>query len=166
MFMCFRAVGACTLHDRRSSSSLIHSVSMCAVQNMCVLVAFVRSLACAVMSRCRVLQEHRSTKIAVISGVGTRHYYRKLGYHLEGPYMVKYLVQPADVATTPGTGAVAAGVAAQPAAAAEVQAAGSVGSSSRDSRVQRRRWTRPVAAAHVPGYNVGVAPAVPAVAVC
>ncbi|KAG2434395.1 hypothetical protein HYH02_012407 [Chlamydomonas schloesseri] len=36
--------------------------------------------------------EHRSVKIAVISGVGTRHYYRKLGYHLEGPYMVKYLV--------------------------------------------------------------------------
>lgn len=40
------------------------------------------------------VQEHRSTKIAVISGVGTRHYYRKLGYHLEGPYMVKQLGQP------------------------------------------------------------------------
>lgn len=38
-------------------------------------------------------REHRSTKIAVISGVGTRHYYRKLGYELEGPYMVKYLVK-------------------------------------------------------------------------
>ncbi|XP_049359486.1 elongator complex protein 3 [Solanum verrucosum] len=37
-------------------------------------------------------REHRSTKIAVISGVGTRHYYRKLGYELEGPYMVKSLV--------------------------------------------------------------------------
>lgn len=37
------------------------------------------------------IREHRSTKIAVISGVGTRHYYRKLGYELEGPYMVKYL---------------------------------------------------------------------------
>ncbi|GFP87545.1 elongator complex protein 3 [Phtheirospermum japonicum] len=36
------------------------------------------------------VREHRSTKIAVISGVGTRHYYRKLGYELEGPYMVKY----------------------------------------------------------------------------
>mmetsp|Transcript_21835 Transcript_21835/g.37291 ORF Transcript_21835/g.37291 Transcript_21835/m.37291 type:complete len:590 (-) Transcript_21835:666-2435(-) len=35
--------------------------------------------------------EHHSTKLAVISGVGTRHYYRKLGYHLEGHYMVKYL---------------------------------------------------------------------------
>jgi len=35
--------------------------------------------------------EHRSTKVAVISGVGTRHYYRKLGYELEGPYMVKHL---------------------------------------------------------------------------
>jgi hypothetical protein len=29
--------------------------------------------------------------MAVISGVGTRHYYRKLGYELEGPYMVKDL---------------------------------------------------------------------------
>ena len=36
-------------------------------------------------------EEHGSDKIAVISGVGTRHYYRKLGYELEGPYMVKYL---------------------------------------------------------------------------
>ncbi|KAM0686714.1 Elongator subunit, partial [Conglomerata obtusa] len=31
--------------------------------------------------------EHRSKKIAIISGVGTRDYYRKFGYHLEGPYM-------------------------------------------------------------------------------
>ena len=36
-------------------------------------------------------EEHGSNKIAVISGVGTRHYYRKLGYELEGPYMVKHL---------------------------------------------------------------------------
>lgn len=36
-------------------------------------------------------REHRSHKLAVISGVGTRHYYRKLGYHLEGHYMVKSL---------------------------------------------------------------------------
>lgn len=34
-------------------------------------------------------EEHGSSKIAVIAGVGTRHYYRKLGYTLEGPYMVK-----------------------------------------------------------------------------
>lgn len=33
--------------------------------------------------------EHGSVKLAVISGVGTRDYYRKLGYELEGPYMVK-----------------------------------------------------------------------------
>ncbi|EFJ27096.1 hypothetical protein SELMODRAFT_412723 [Selaginella moellendorffii] len=36
-------------------------------------------------------KEHRSVKLAVISGVGTRHYYRKLGYELEGPYMTKRL---------------------------------------------------------------------------
>ncbi|XP_017785292.1 PREDICTED: elongator complex protein 3 [Nicrophorus vespilloides] len=37
------------------------------------------------------MKEHLSTKIAVISGVGTRNYYKKLGYTLEGPYMVKSL---------------------------------------------------------------------------
>lgn len=35
--------------------------------------------------------EHLSDKILVIAGVGTRHYYRKLGYELEGPYMSKSL---------------------------------------------------------------------------
>ena len=38
--------------------------------------------------------EHGSWKLAVISGVGTRHYYRKLGYELDGPYMSKVLVKP------------------------------------------------------------------------
>jgi elongator complex protein 3 len=37
------------------------------------------------------IEEHGSTKMAVISGIGTRHYYRKLGYKLEGVYMVKKL---------------------------------------------------------------------------
>ncbi|XP_077991162.1 elongator complex protein 3 [Glandiceps talaboti] len=46
------------------------------------------------------LEEHGSSKIAVISGVGTRNYYRKLGYELEGPYMVKMLTQ--ECATTDG----------------------------------------------------------------
>ncbi|XP_012691092.1 elongator complex protein 3 [Clupea harengus] len=36
-------------------------------------------------------EEHGSSKLAVISGVGTRNYYRKMGYELEGPYMVKRL---------------------------------------------------------------------------
>ncbi|KIH46762.1 hypothetical protein ANCDUO_23184 [Ancylostoma duodenale] len=35
--------------------------------------------------------EHRSEKIVVISGVGTRDYYRKLGYEIDGPYMSKLL---------------------------------------------------------------------------
>ncbi|KAI5149766.1 elongator complex protein 3 [Enteropsectra breve] len=35
--------------------------------------------------------EHCSSKIAIISGVGTRAYYAKFGYYLEGPYMVKQL---------------------------------------------------------------------------
>jgi elongator complex protein 3 len=37
-------------------------------------------------------EEHGSIKLAVISGVGTRDYYRKLGYELDGPYMSKSLV--------------------------------------------------------------------------
>uniref|UniRef100_A0A915AAW4 Elongator complex protein 3 n=1 Tax=Parascaris univalens TaxID=6257 RepID=A0A915AAW4_PARUN len=36
-------------------------------------------------------REHRSHKLAVISGVGTRNYYRKMGYELDGPYMSKQL---------------------------------------------------------------------------
>jgi len=36
-------------------------------------------------------EEHGSQKITVISGVGTRNYYRKLGYELDGPYMSKDL---------------------------------------------------------------------------
>lgn len=28
------------------------------------------------------------------AGVGTRNYYRKMGYELEGPYMVKDLYRP------------------------------------------------------------------------
>lgn len=37
-------------------------------------------------------EEHESTKLSVISGVGTRGYYRKLGYELDGPYMSRMLV--------------------------------------------------------------------------
>ena len=38
-------------------------------------------------------QEHGARKISVISGVGTRNYYRKLGYKLDGPFMSKTLVE-------------------------------------------------------------------------
>ncbi|KAH9981395.1 hypothetical protein BGW80DRAFT_1504218 [Lactifluus volemus] len=37
-------------------------------------------------------EEHGSIKLAVISGVGTRDYYRRLGYDLDGPYMSKSLL--------------------------------------------------------------------------
>lgn len=36
-------------------------------------------------------EEHGSKKISVISGVGVRNYYAKLGYELDGPYMSKML---------------------------------------------------------------------------
>ncbi|KAM5456305.1 Elongator subunit [Microsporum audouinii] len=36
-------------------------------------------------------EEHRSRKISVISGVGVRSYYAKLGYYLDGVYMSKML---------------------------------------------------------------------------
>lgn len=35
------------------------------------------------------LEEFGVKRLAVIAGVGVRNYYRKLGYHLEGTYMVK-----------------------------------------------------------------------------
>uniref|UniRef100_A0A1B6DSB2 Elongator complex protein 3 n=1 Tax=Clastoptera arizonana TaxID=38151 RepID=A0A1B6DSB2_9HEMI len=38
-------------------------------------------------------EEHGSKKISVISGIGTRNYYRKIGYELDGPYMSKMLLQ-------------------------------------------------------------------------
>ena len=37
-------------------------------------------------------EEHGNEKLAVISGVGTRGYYARLGYSLDGPYMSKQLV--------------------------------------------------------------------------
>ena len=62
--------------------------------------------------------EHRSTKLAVISGVGTRHYYRKLGYELEGPYMVKALEVPPRAGRGRGpAGCTGASKAAEPAPA-------------------------------------------------
>jgi elongator complex protein 3 len=38
-----------------------------------------------------VARENGKKKMAIISGVGVREYYRKRGYALEGPYMVKKL---------------------------------------------------------------------------
>lgn len=38
-----------------------------------------------------IAKEQGKNKIVVISGVGVREYYRKLGYQKEGPYMVKAL---------------------------------------------------------------------------
>ena len=45
------------------------------------------------MAECEAigLREHNDHRMAVISGVGTRGYYRKLGYKLNGPYMCKAL---------------------------------------------------------------------------
>ena len=40
--------------------------------------------------------EHGSQKIAIISGVGVRGYYRRLGYWLDGPYMSKWLKDDGD----------------------------------------------------------------------
>ncbi|KAH9385704.1 elongator complex protein 3 [Nematocida major] len=36
-------------------------------------------------------EEHGSRKLAIISGIGTRNYYRKLGYEIDGVYMSKDL---------------------------------------------------------------------------
>jgi elongator complex protein 3 len=37
-------------------------------------------------------EEFDAKKLLVISAVGTRQYYHKLGYLLDGPYMAKLLV--------------------------------------------------------------------------
>ena len=39
----------------------------------------------------KISKENGYKKIVVISGVGVREYYRKIGYKLEGEYMVKGL---------------------------------------------------------------------------
>jgi len=39
----------------------------------------------------KIAIKNNKRRIVVISGVGVRDYYRKLGYHKEGPYMVKVL---------------------------------------------------------------------------
>jgi len=39
----------------------------------------------------RIAREAGYDKVAIISGIGVREYYRKWGYALEGTYMVKYL---------------------------------------------------------------------------
>ena len=35
------------------------------------------------------LEKYDTHKISVLSGIGTRNYYRRFGYKREGPYMVK-----------------------------------------------------------------------------
>lgn len=40
-----------------------------------------------------IAKQNGKEKIAIISGIGVREYYRKLGYELEGPYMVKYITR-------------------------------------------------------------------------
>ncbi|HPN81233.1 MAG TPA: GNAT family N-acetyltransferase, partial [bacterium] len=42
----------------------------------------------------KITRQHQLKKIAVISGVGVREYYKKNGYNLEGSYMVKTLEGP------------------------------------------------------------------------
>jgi elongator complex protein 3 len=39
------------------------------------------------------LEEHGSYKISIISGIGVRNYYRRLGYTLDGPYMSKIIAE-------------------------------------------------------------------------
>jgi len=38
-----------------------------------------------------IARKNGKNKIVVISGIGAREYFRKLGYSLEGPYMVKLI---------------------------------------------------------------------------
>ena len=47
-----------------------------------------RLMACAEA----VARRRGCTRLADISGIGVRQYYRKLGYELRGTYMIKYLL--------------------------------------------------------------------------
>jgi elongator complex protein 3 len=38
-----------------------------------------------------IAKKNKSKSLFVISGVGVRQYYKKIGYKLKGPYMVKKL---------------------------------------------------------------------------
>ena len=38
-----------------------------------------------------IARDHGYKKMAVISGIGTREYYKKLGYELEKIYMIKHI---------------------------------------------------------------------------
>jgi elongator complex protein 3 len=40
----------------------------------------------------KIAKKEKTKKISVISGVGVREYYRRLGYKLEDTYMVKDLI--------------------------------------------------------------------------
>jgi elongator complex protein 3 len=40
----------------------------------------------------KIAKDKKIKKLSVISGVGVREYYQKLGYHLENTYMVKKLI--------------------------------------------------------------------------
>jgi len=37
----------------------------------------------------KIAKKHKIKELNIISGVGVREYYRKLGYRLKGAYMVK-----------------------------------------------------------------------------
>jgi elongator complex protein 3 len=39
----------------------------------------------------RVALQHGAKEMLILSGVGVRNYYRKLGYERKGPYMAKLL---------------------------------------------------------------------------
>jgi len=63
-------------------------------------------------------EEHGSDRMLVISGVGTRHFYRRLGYRLHGPYMVRDLADGEGRLPEPGAGPRAPAGGAGPEAAA------------------------------------------------
>jgi ELP3 family radical SAM enzyme/protein acetyltransferase len=47
----------------------------------------------------KITQDRQVKKIAVISGIGVRNYYRKLGYKLQGTYLTKTLTQLEKIVT-------------------------------------------------------------------
>ena len=80
----------------KSYLDLMSQMKLCRFQSVSlILISSISGFGTLLMEEAERIarEEHGAVKIAVISGVGTRDYYRKLGYSLDGPYMSKPIVQ-------------------------------------------------------------------------
>ena len=98
--MCAGVAHSCLCKGQPYSTAWCHSPMPICVTRQCIFVALANAYLChspmpiCVTRQCLFVALFNtlcSPKVAVISGVGTRNYYRKLGYETEGEgeYMTK-----------------------------------------------------------------------------